>query len=182
MDAKEFGVFIAQCRKQAKMTQSELAEKIHVTDKAVSRWERGIGFPDINSIEPLANALGISVLELMKSEKMDNNCYLEEEAIELMKSSAEVAMKNRKQESTATILAVFTTIVIAVLSWIAGFGNIGGSLFFGALVSVAEIGIYYYMDNREDVSGRKIYLIISVMAIVVVVLFLLHFLLVKLNG
>ena len=113
---------------------------------------------------------------------MDNNCYSEEEAIELMKSSAEVAMKNRKQESTATILAVFTTIVIAVLSWIAGFGNIGGSLFFGALVSVAEIGIYYYMDNREDVSGRKIYLIISVIAIVVVVLFLLHFLLVKLNG
>lgn len=42
MDAKEFGVFIAQCRKQAKMTQSELAEKIHVTDKAVSRWERGV--------------------------------------------------------------------------------------------------------------------------------------------
>lgn len=57
----------------------------------------------------------------------------------------------------------------------------GGSLFFGALVSVAEIGIYYYADNREDVGGRKIYLIISIMAIAVVSSFLLHFLFVKLG-
>lgn len=57
----------------------------------------------------------------------------------------------------------------------------GGSLFFGALVSVAEIRIYYYADNREDVGGRKIYLIISIMAIAVVSSFLLHFLFVKLG-
>ena len=41
------------------MTQSELAEKIRVTDKAVSRWERGLGFPDINTLSPLADALGL---------------------------------------------------------------------------------------------------------------------------
>lgn len=46
------------------MTQAELAGKIHVTDKAISRWERGLGFPDIQTLEPLAQALGISVLEL----------------------------------------------------------------------------------------------------------------------
>lgn len=51
------------------MTQVELAEKIHVTDKAISRWERGLGFPDIQTLEPLAQVLGISVLELMRSEK-----------------------------------------------------------------------------------------------------------------
>lgn len=182
MDAKKFGAFLAQCRKQAKMTQSELAEKISVTDKAVSRWERGIGFPDIHSIEPLANALGVSVLELMKSEKMEHKRYSEEEAVELMKSSAEVARKNRRQESTATVLAVYTTTVIAILSWIAGFGNIGGSLLFGALVSVAEIGIYNYMENREDTGGKKIYLIVSVISIIMVSFFLLRFLFVKLRG
>jgi transcriptional regulator with XRE-family HTH domain len=42
MDAKKMGVFIAQCRKQCGMTQSDLASKIYVTDKAVSRWERGV--------------------------------------------------------------------------------------------------------------------------------------------
>ncbi len=48
-----------------------MPEKIHVTDKAVSRWERGLGFPDIQTIEPLAQALGISVLELMRSERQE---------------------------------------------------------------------------------------------------------------
>lgn len=66
VEAKEFGRFIAGMRKEKKMTQAELAEKIHVTDKAVSRWERGLGFPDIQTIEPLAQALGISVLEYWK--------------------------------------------------------------------------------------------------------------------
>lgn len=59
MDAKVLGSFIAAHRKENHMTQAELAKKIHVTDKAVSRWERGLGFPDINTIEPLADALGI---------------------------------------------------------------------------------------------------------------------------
>ena len=65
MEAKKFGQFIAGIRKEKKMTQAELAGKIHVTDKAISRWERGLGFPDIQTLEPLAQALGISVLELM---------------------------------------------------------------------------------------------------------------------
>lgn len=54
MEAKELGRFIAGMRKEKKMMQAELAEQIHVTDKAVSRWERGLGFPDIQTIEPLA--------------------------------------------------------------------------------------------------------------------------------
>ena len=69
MDAQKFGTFIAQCRKEKGMTQSELAAKIMVTDKAVSRWERGKGFPDINLLLPLAEALEVSVFELMHSER-----------------------------------------------------------------------------------------------------------------
>ena len=61
MDAKKFGTFLAATRKEKKMTQAQLAEKIEVTDKAVSRWERGLGFPDITTMEPLADALGISL-------------------------------------------------------------------------------------------------------------------------
>lgn len=51
MDAKKFGAFISERRKEQHMTQAGLAGKIGVTDKAVSRWERGLGFPDINTIE-----------------------------------------------------------------------------------------------------------------------------------
>lgn len=51
MDAKQLGPFIAERRKELGMTQTHLAKKLHVTDKAVSRWERGVGLPDINSIK-----------------------------------------------------------------------------------------------------------------------------------
>lgn len=71
MDSKVFGKFIARIRKEKNMTQADLAERIGVTDKAVSRWERGVGFPDINTLEPLARALDISILELMRSQKSD---------------------------------------------------------------------------------------------------------------
>lgn len=50
MDAQKMGAFIAQCRKEKQMTQEQLAQRLQVTDKAVSRWERGVGFPDITTI------------------------------------------------------------------------------------------------------------------------------------
>ena len=65
MDAKNFGAFLAQVRRAQGLTQAELAEQLHVTDKAVSRWERGIGLPDINTLEPLADALDLSLADLM---------------------------------------------------------------------------------------------------------------------
>lgn len=65
MDAKTFGAFLARMRKSQELTQAELAQQLHVTDKAVSRWERGVGLPDINTLEPLADALGLTLADLM---------------------------------------------------------------------------------------------------------------------
>ena len=65
MDAKEFGKFISQLRKEKQLTQAELGKKLQVSDKAVSRWERGLGFPDISTIEPLADALGVALADIM---------------------------------------------------------------------------------------------------------------------
>lgn len=66
MDAEQFGKFIQSRRKNLGMKQSELAEKLHVTDKAISRWERAVGFPDIKLLEPLAQALELSLTELLQ--------------------------------------------------------------------------------------------------------------------
>ena len=65
MDREMLGRFIAQRRKERNLTQRELAEKLHVTDKAVSKWERGAGCPDISLLEPLAEALELSVDQLL---------------------------------------------------------------------------------------------------------------------
>lgn len=70
MDVQRFGAFIQSRRKDLGMTQGELGKKLNVTDKAISRWERGVGFPDINLLEPLADALQISIQELMQCEQM----------------------------------------------------------------------------------------------------------------
>ena len=66
---KTLGTMIAELRKQHGMTQLELAEKMGVTDKAVSKWERDLSCPDINSVPTLAEILGVSVEELMQSKK-----------------------------------------------------------------------------------------------------------------
>ena len=72
MEAKTFGAFLARMRKEQNMTQAELAEQLHVTDKAVSRWERGVGLPDVNLLEPLAQALGLSLADLMHCHDPEN--------------------------------------------------------------------------------------------------------------
>ena len=117
MDAHKFGAFVAKCRKEKNMTQAELASKIQVTDKAVSRWERGIGFPDINTIEPLADALGVSVLELMKSERMAAKQVTKEEATEVVTDTLNVAVIQRKQErkNVFKVLGITFIIVISLL-------------------------------------------------------------------
>lgn len=68
---KTLGALIAQLRKQKGMTQLELAQQMGVTDKAVSKWERDLSCPDINSIPHLAEVLGVSVEELMQSKTQE---------------------------------------------------------------------------------------------------------------
>jgi len=69
MDQQKTGQLIAQRRKELNMTQKMLAEKVGVSDRAISKWERGAGFPDVSLIEPLADALQLSLLELFQGER-----------------------------------------------------------------------------------------------------------------
>ena len=70
---KSIGETIAALRKQKGMTQNELAEKMNVTDKAVSKWERDLSCPDINTISKLADILDVSVEELLKAKKKEDS-------------------------------------------------------------------------------------------------------------
>ena len=72
MDRYVTGNVIRRLRERKRMTQEELAERIHVSGKAVSKWETGQGFPDISLLEPLAGALDISVIELLSGECIQN--------------------------------------------------------------------------------------------------------------
>lgn len=96
MDNLQFGAFVAQLRKERGMTQKELADALHVTDKAVSKWETGKGFPDMKLLEPLARALGVSLVELMRGERLEADALPMEEAEQVVSQAM-----NRSQQTTA---------------------------------------------------------------------------------
>lgn len=73
MDYDKIGNFISKRRKEKGMTQNELALKLNLTDQAVSRWERGIGCPDISILESLAEILDVQVLEILRGEEIKSN-------------------------------------------------------------------------------------------------------------
>ena len=70
MNYDKIGSFIQQKRKDKNLTQKQLAEKIGVTDRAISKWERGQGCPDVSILEVLSKELGCSILELLKGRKI----------------------------------------------------------------------------------------------------------------
>lgn len=114
MDAKKLGQFIAEIRKEKGVTQAELASMLHVTDKAVSKWERGLGLPDINSIEPLANALGISVAEVMKAERIPDDHVTQENASELLTNAFDMVKQQQRQERKHHIL-IFIGVLLPIV-------------------------------------------------------------------
>jgi len=65
MDAKKTGDFIAEKRKERNMSQRELAQYLNITDKAISKWERGLSFPDITILIPLSEVLNVSIYDLL---------------------------------------------------------------------------------------------------------------------
>lgn len=77
MNQEKIGKFIAQCRKEEKLTQEELAEKLDITYKAVSKWECGKGLPDASIMMELCNILKINVNDLLSGERVDKNSYID---------------------------------------------------------------------------------------------------------
>lgn len=77
MNQERIGRFIAKCRKDKRMTQSELAEKLGVTDKSIGNWENGRNMPDLSLFKPLCDELGITINDLISGEKISKDMYQE---------------------------------------------------------------------------------------------------------
>ena len=96
MDAKKVGNFIALKRKECGLTQLQLAEKLFITDKAVSKWERGLACPDISSLQPLAKLLGVSIVELLNGEscaKIDENAIIQDTITTYVETTKKICWK-----------------------------------------------------------------------------------------
>ena len=120
MNQIRIGKFIAECRKNKNLTQMQLAEKLNVTDKAVSKWERGISLPDTSIMLDLCKILDISVNELLSGEKNDmenNNQNNNQNNERLLLDMAKVLEKKHKTSWTSmwAIMIVSMTALIAGL-------------------------------------------------------------------
>lgn len=119
MDQIKTGKFIAQVRKERKLTQKQLAEQMNISDKTVSKWERGGGFPEVSLIQPLCEVLQINVNELFSGERLTDADYrrkAEDNMMELMKEREE----SKKKLILATVVAVITILAGCTLVMVAG--------------------------------------------------------------
>lgn len=113
MDAQKLGTFIATMRKEKGLTQRDLADKLHVTDKAVSKWERGLGLPDIRMIEPLADALGVTVVEVMSCGRISHETIPADQASKAVSNAIDLVAHYRALEKRNTVIMCLSVAAIA---------------------------------------------------------------------
>lgn len=118
MDHVKTGALIAKRRGELGFTQKVLADQLNISDRAVSRWERGLGFPDISLMEPLADALGLTVLELLHGEEEKPSPEAEFSAREMLNNiQPEVQKKMRKTYRWIVALGILLAVAAAILIW-----------------------------------------------------------------
>lgn len=160
MDQKKTGSFIAAMRKQQNFTQRDLAEKMGVSDKTISKWETGRSMPDLCYLKDLCEALQISVNELLSGECLSEDDYsvrAEETIMALMKDNDESRKKNRVVRSLAGICLAAVTLLLMFSLTQDGLGGISGLMTFVdipgflyvALLSVAVV----LLSGRSDYMG-----------------------------
>lgn len=127
MDLIKIGRFIASCRKEKNLTQEQLAEELYVTDRAVSKWERGLSLPDAGKMLDLCNILGISAGELLNGEVIDMKDYEKKTNELLVELARQEEHKNKTLMTNMWILLISSTlfyvatILLAVLAFDEGF-------------------------------------------------------------
>lgn len=169
LDKAAFGHFLAQLRREKGMTQKELAATLYVSDKAVSKWERGLSVPDISLLVPLAEQLNVTVAELLQGRRVEKEQrFTREETEDLIRKALTFSAEppERRQARTKKYLPVYIICCVlgvaeALAVWAAGLADIEGALalliigvVFGvvygayAMFWMAETLPRYYDENR----------------------------------
>lgn len=141
MDLANIGKFIKEQRKSKGLTQIELAEKLCISEKTISKWECGNGFPDTTLILPLCKELGISANELLSGKKLSDNEYQQQAENNLL-SLQEINQRNTKLLlSIEIILGIFITIFYLSTIFVASFVN----MIVWLRITIIMIGIVIFL-------------------------------------
>lgn len=124
MNQEKIGKFIAYCRKEKNMTQEELAQKLHLTDKAISKWENGRCLPDLSILEPLSKTLDVSINEILSGEKIKEEelkDHTDKNIIDVVNYSDE---KIKRIKRTIKVSSIIMIIALATLMFASDYDDI----------------------------------------------------------
>ncbi len=158
IDKQKFGAFVATLRKEKGITQKELAERLFISDKAVSKWETAASVPSIDLLIPLANLLGVTVTELLMCQRMEQDNPLSTTQIEQV---VKTAISYSEEEQTRAYhnkgkwgLIFILSFLIACLEIL--FSYMSGHITIGLIVSMslgAIFGIYFCFFAKEKLPA-----------------------------
>lgn len=158
IDKAKFGAFVAQLRKEKGLMQKELAEKLYVSDKAVSKWERGLSIPDVVILVPLAEILGVTVTELLKCRRLPKDEPMDsQQTEELVKKviglSEEEQRKFRPDRLKRGLQLFLCTAVGALEIWVLTMLGYSMDEIFASLgtmmILMAIFGLYFCVFTKE---------------------------------
>ena len=143
MDQIKTGKFIAQMRKEQGLTQSQLADKLFISNKTISKWETGKGLPEVSMMLPLCEILGINVNELLTGEKIPIAEYKERAEENMMKLVQEAQESRRKIILSAVVAfsSVFSAVPLILVSGIFEMHIVVRIAFIAIALIVLTIGI-----------------------------------------
>ncbi len=164
MDKEQFGAFVAERRKEKQLTQKELADMLRISDKAVSKWERGLSYPDITILEPLAGILSVSLTELVEGRIMEVEDKIDKKEVEEMLQQT-MELNNAKLEKEAgyhrfSRICAIISIIIASLAECSVLLFLENVKWFIVLLHLPTVmcliyffGIYFWGVAKETLPG-----------------------------
>lgn len=142
MEPKKFGPFLREIRKQRGLTQEQLAERLHVSAAAVSKWENGKCLPDLAKIGDLADVLDLSILEIMKCETCEEETPAPRQAqSEVLAETVKAVEQNERRRRRLTAAALAAAACAAALAVL---------LHYFPVYHIAQVPLYYY--DAQEVS------------------------------
>ena len=171
MNQKKIGNFIAECRKQKKMTQYELGEKLGVTEKSISNWENGRNMPDLSLFKPLCEELNITINELLSGEKISEDNYQEKIEENIINTISYSNKKLEKKNQLIGLILMIFGFLMSILGLMA-FNPDSHSCSFSVVIGVifSTLGFFELVKSKSNLK-TLIYLVLFFIGYMATVMF-----------
>ena len=155
MDQVKIGKFIADCRKRANLTQMQLAEKLDITDRAISKWETGKALPDSSIMLELCGLLGITVNDLLSGEVISVENYNQEMEKKLLEMVKQKQQADKRLLAVEIVIGITATVVLFALIFVAAYVKMENAVRVFLIVlgfALFLVGCFYAL-RMEQVAG-----------------------------